>query len=508
MATSKALGNVWKLRRVFDVTDPRFGAKADGVTNDYTAVNDCITAAGTSSIVYFPVGDYKINSPLVITSRVILQGENSQTTQLIFTGIGANAAITVNGGDVDGTTIRDLLIKGSATQTHGVRLNAVHHWAITQVKFENFGSAAMSLYGSYSGRVDSVQVNNGGAVIELLRNFAVGGNASGQVTCVGILSAGITGIGALIQDTDKITFDGCEMVGNPAYKVVNTTATRNAGVVTISGGYMANTTAAGSVMQIGDGVNGAPLGVIVEGALIAGGGAAAYGIRVYDGDGIQVDGNVFADVTTAFRTETSNTNWYVGANATSGVTNYIDWNGTVLTASSISGRSVAYSLNVRKLGAINGTLDQAKTSAVIQHTDLIGSRALTNNTTSAVLDLAMVTGAGNDDAVSVNVEYWVQSTTAGTHSVERGQVVVVVAQEGTPTISVGGPTKFGDAQVVIGGGTYTITWSTSTASNVVTLSVNANRSTGAASTIFICAKVLGGSRTGTLCSLNSMTAAQ
>lgn len=54
---------------VFNVKHPDFGAKGDGTTDDYTAIQSALNYAGASGrggIVYLPSGEYKINTGLVM----------------------------------------------------------------------------------------------------------------------------------------------------------------------------------------------------------------------------------------------------------------------------------------------------------------------------------------------------------------------------------------------------------------------------------------------------------
>lgn len=83
MAQSQGLNNAWKLRGVVNVTEPRFGAKGDGITDDRAAVNTAkTTAAGRRMI--FPSGTYNMGSALafVDTDRLVFeQGASFSGTQ-------------------------------------------------------------------------------------------------------------------------------------------------------------------------------------------------------------------------------------------------------------------------------------------------------------------------------------------------------------------------------------------------------------------------------------------
>lgn len=51
-----------------------YGAKGDGITNDYSAILNCINACPTDCVVFFPNGTYIIETALTISKRVALKG--------------------------------------------------------------------------------------------------------------------------------------------------------------------------------------------------------------------------------------------------------------------------------------------------------------------------------------------------------------------------------------------------------------------------------------------------
>ena len=188
------------------------------------------------------------------------------------------------------------------------------------------------------------------------------------------------------------------------------------------------------------------------------------------------------------------TGWYrVGLN---------DWGFTVNTTKTLDLANGISVTSGKLSGTTAGALNLAR-STVQQNAILFGYRALTDNTATDLIDVTMITGAGNDDSISLVLDYYVTSQTGGTRSAERGQVSFEVGQEGTPTITAGTPTKYGNSQVVIGGGTYVIAFTSATASNVVTLRITATRSTGSDSVVAFNCYALGGIRSGTSIALDA-----
>ncbi|HLG34442.1 MAG TPA: glycosyl hydrolase family 28-related protein, partial [Bacteroidia bacterium] len=73
---------------VADVTT--FGATGNGTTNDYPAVLAAINSlSGNSGIVYFPPGNYLLNSTINLPDSVVLKGASSAQTTLTFNFGGA-----------------------------------------------------------------------------------------------------------------------------------------------------------------------------------------------------------------------------------------------------------------------------------------------------------------------------------------------------------------------------------------------------------------------------------
>ncbi len=96
-------------------------AKGDGVTDDTAAIRDAIQLASSTGggVVYFPTGDYRIvtpsdpvsGRPLVVPSRVVLQG-NSATTSRIFMNDPSAASETDWTGTWGGIDFRGASLSG------------------------------------------------------------------------------------------------------------------------------------------------------------------------------------------------------------------------------------------------------------------------------------------------------------------------------------------------------------------------------------------------------------
>lgn len=95
-----------------------FGAKADGVTDDSTAIQNAINACPVGQVVYLPAGMYRLNRQLQVTKGIVLRGAGPSATKLrtyaAWHGIqlgdwpSAPVGVGVNGSPAKGATTLSL----------------------------------------------------------------------------------------------------------------------------------------------------------------------------------------------------------------------------------------------------------------------------------------------------------------------------------------------------------------------------------------------------------------
>ena len=126
----------------------KYGAKGDGTTDDTAAIQAAITAAGTSGIVFFPAGTYKITSSLVIGEAYSLTLAGTSMEGSIITQATNNTPIikTASGSSLNiRVQIRDLCLQYTTLQTsshtnsyaiswEGASFPMIYEWVIERVR--------------------------------------------------------------------------------------------------------------------------------------------------------------------------------------------------------------------------------------------------------------------------------------------------------------------------------------------------------------------------------------
>lgn len=201
------------------IVNPRaFGAKGDGVTDDYTAIDAAIRVAALATpnaggVVLFDAGTYLIDQQLSITEKVILRGIDRATTVLDFTaaggafpngaclyGTGTASAIpdlnaTVAEGDTTldfvtphGLAVDDIVIISNPTDStwggYALHYRAGEQVIVDEVVDTDTVSIARPLFDGYTAAaVDCFQLIPRRAAIE---NMTIKG--IGTTTTVGVVS--------------------------------------------------------------------------------------------------------------------------------------------------------------------------------------------------------------------------------------------------------------------------------------------------------------------------------
>jgi len=223
--TTTANNAVPKDALVINVKD--HGAAGDGTTDDRAAIATSIGLLGSGGILYFPPGNYLVNSgsALTISQPIQVMGAGQAATTIRIGSSFAQAQLfNVTSNDV---TFADIQIRGNSTTTtsnpvcDGIlatasqsfkMLNVTMQW-INGYAVKVFASAASTIHG---GQIDNVKIQScaGGLYIK-------GDNASGNVAAnfqvsnlftrfLGVNSGGSANLdGIRIEDAWDVLLDNC-----------------------------------------------------------------------------------------------------------------------------------------------------------------------------------------------------------------------------------------------------------------------------------------------------------
>lgn len=238
----------------FNVKDPTYGAAGDGSTDDTTAIQNCITAAGlVKGTVIFPAGTYRTTSKLTIPVDTSLWGVGAGGSIIRLDHATNDTMEWGNGSSVEYQEVRNLQL--TANQPNSGKVVSILSTAIRKVAFYNciIGSTSTNTTGtvitvannSHDVLLDGCIVTANAAANTALNadqtlprvqcrntvfNLGLGTyNGSGVIVrngyftaCRFDLSAASIGThGALVLDGTagagpKVTINGCEFVASTA----------------------------------------------------------------------------------------------------------------------------------------------------------------------------------------------------------------------------------------------------------------------------------------------------
>jgi hypothetical protein len=173
------------------VTDPAFGAKCDGSTDDATAFNNAIAAVNSAGggVVSVPTGTCVVGSPVVMKTTVTLQG-NGRTATVIQGKNATTGAIiqTLNFATLTGTNtvggpfkwgLRDITIDGNkANRASGDNFD-IYAYDYILFNVDSRNAPGAGIYSEWSTST-ATPVASGGdgmeAILMNVRSFAAGAN--------------------------------------------------------------------------------------------------------------------------------------------------------------------------------------------------------------------------------------------------------------------------------------------------------------------------------------------
>lgn len=208
---------------IYNVKDPQYGAKGNGVTDDTQAIQKAINAASTAGggTVVLPVGTYKISSTILITQPVMIlgSGKGDNTPNTNGSGIGVTTFLWngLSGGTMFyyksgisneylfGGGLKDCVINGNTTAATGFRGSSVGYMEFSGIEGRNFTTqmgiidAENGVLAQFNKFEDIHFVYGVSATVENSHGLVFVGNESAGVTQNHIVSiTGLIGKGNLL----------------------------------------------------------------------------------------------------------------------------------------------------------------------------------------------------------------------------------------------------------------------------------------------------------------------
>jgi len=155
----------------------KYGAKGDGATNDYTAIQAAIDAAeSVNGQVFIPVGTYNFEAGLTITEAVTVVGEDERGS--ILYKVGNFIGLTTT----KGCTLRDFTLDsdGGVDASQGLHItSATYRSRVSRLTISAQGSHGIEIFSSNLGTYEDLTIlNNSGDGILLNGNATPDVNAA------------------------------------------------------------------------------------------------------------------------------------------------------------------------------------------------------------------------------------------------------------------------------------------------------------------------------------------
>jgi len=202
-----------------------FGARGDGVTDDYAAIMAGHAAAVASgSGLFFPVGIYAHATPIAIAplfADATTHWTGASGARLKYTGASTTVQFTFDGSATvlgKSAVIRDLIFDGNNLVSDGVLFRLLHGGEVSNIRVANASRDAIILEGCVTCMFNTPTVTGDvepplvlpvrGLVFRTISAGAFAGNWSGNVTINNIRMEHVSGAGIDISGAQGVVLNG------------------------------------------------------------------------------------------------------------------------------------------------------------------------------------------------------------------------------------------------------------------------------------------------------------
>lgn len=283
------------------VTDPAYGAKGDGATDDTAAIQAAVNSLGSQGgTVYLPPGNYLLSGAgglNISGNAVTLRGAGAEATKIVVgSGFTGTTAISVTGANAQ---IIDLSINGASTTTtsnpaaHGITVSGARRLKVDSCQFwylNGYAVRALATSGSsttnpHGTQLSRLRINQCAGGLHFLGNTAQGYAVNSFVTDVHIQQGGVATGGSANLDGIRIEDAWDVLIENAITWLQAGTGSALHVTGNCAASFIKNLDALGPSslapnVLIEDGANGSPQNVQISGGVIQQG---TVGIKVSGG---------------------------------------------------------------------------------------------------------------------------------------------------------------------------------------------------------------------------------
>lgn len=147
-----------------------FGARGNGIADDYASITNMVYSLGASNTFYFPAGEYLVSKPIFFTNAFItVKGDGRSITKLRYTGPAVEAPFVFQSMEFDGDGDRsynfgfnaqDITFEGNSSCKYVVKSSMASHSNWLRVGVRNATNAVMLIDGGVLNNYEDLTISS------------------------------------------------------------------------------------------------------------------------------------------------------------------------------------------------------------------------------------------------------------------------------------------------------------------------------------------------------------